>query len=94
MLKVGPHQALIWRRNRTPGASQPASGIVALPPLRCPARPQQTGAPEAVIALEEIDGALDQAAAEARSNTAGRELVCYGSLHVQGAPKDIAAWRG
>lgn len=55
---------------------------------------QQTGAPTAVITLEEIDGALDRAAAEARLNRAGRELVCYGSLHVQGAPKNVAAWRG
>ena len=54
---------------------------------------QQAGAPTKAIMLQVIDGVLDQDAQEAALNTAGSQLVCFGSLHVDGVPQNVAAWR-
>ena len=54
---------------------------------------QQPGAPPLPITLETVDGALSQDAQEAALNKAGRQLVCYGSLHVDAVAQNVAAWR-
>jgi hypothetical protein len=54
---------------------------------------QQPGAPALPITLELVDGSLSQAAQEAALNKAGRQLVCYGSLHVNVGAQNVAAWR-
>src|SRR5262249_10205390 len=53
----------------------------------------QQGALPAPITLEVVDGALAQDAQETALNKAGRQLVCYGSLHVNGLAENVAAWR-
>ena len=53
---------------------------------------QTPGAPT-TITLEVVNGALDQDTQEAALNAAGRQLVCYGSLYVQGTPENVAVWR-
>src|SRR5262245_4343089 len=55
---------------------------------------QEPGAPPAPITLEMVDGVLDQDAQEANLNRPGRRLVCYGSLFVSSAARNVAAWRG
>ena len=54
---------------------------------------QMPGAPTTALTLEVVNDALDQDAQEAALNTAGRQLVCYGSLYVQGTPENVAVWR-
>ena len=54
---------------------------------------QTPGAPATAITLEVVNGTLDQDAQETTLNAAGRQLVCYGSLSVQGTPENVAVWR-
>ncbi len=54
---------------------------------------QQPGAPPTPITLEVVDGALNQGAQEAALNNAGRQLICYGSMRVNGVAQNVAAWR-
>src|SRR5437016_2086123 len=50
---------------------------------------QTPGAPATALSLEVVVGALEQDAQEAVLNTAGRQLVCYGSLYVQETPENV-----
>ena len=54
---------------------------------------QVPSAPATVLALEVVNGTLDQNAQETALNAAGRQLICYGSLYVQGTPENVAVWR-
>lgn len=49
--------------------------------------------PAVPISLNVVDGDLDQAAQEAKLNTEGKEIVCYGSLYVRGLGCNILAYR-
>ena len=49
--------------------------------------------PTTPITLRVVDGNLDQAAQEADLNTGGNEIVCYGSLYVEGQECNILAYR-
>lgn len=51
------------------------------------------GAAPTPLALEVIDENLSQDAQEAQLNTGGRELVAYGSLYVEGQPRNVIAYR-
>ncbi len=50
-------------------------------------------APDKPLVLEVVDGALDQAAQQALLTAPGRECVCYGTLYVGGAQRNVAAYR-
>lgn len=49
--------------------------------------------PTIPISLIMIDGSLDQAAQQAELNSGGRQIVCFGSLYVQGQACNILAYR-
>jgi hypothetical protein len=66
-------------------AGKPAS-LVALLQATAPG----TSAP---ITLDILDGSLSQEAQEAQLNTGGKEIVCYGSLYVEGVARNVAAYR-
>jgi len=54
---------------------------------------QTPDAPATAITLEVVNGGLDQDAQETALNAAGRQLVCYGSLSIQGTPENVVVWR-
>jgi hypothetical protein len=56
--------------------------------LQDPATP-----PTIPISLSMIDGSLDQAAQQAGLNSGGKQIVCFGSLYVQGQACNILAYR-
>jgi len=43
--------------------------------------------------LEIIDGSLSQDDQEARLNASAKEIVCFGSLYVEGQARNVAAYR-
>ena len=49
--------------------------------------------PTTPISLSMIDGHLDQAAQQAELNSGGKQIVCFGSLYVQGQACNILAYR-
>lgn len=49
--------------------------------------------PTVPIKLSVVDGGLDQAAQQAELNSGGKEIVCYGSLYIQGQECNILAYR-
>jgi hypothetical protein len=52
-----------------------------------------TGPPPAEISLQTVAGNLSERQQQDQLNTAGMQVVCYGSLFVNGAQENIAALR-
>ena len=56
-------------------------------------RQGETVPPARPAVLELVDGALNQDQQQAQLNTPGRTCLCYGTLYVEGAPRNVAAYR-
>ena len=47
----------------------------------------------AQVSLQVVDGGLSKDEQEAKLNTSGKVVVCYGSLYVAGQPQNVVALR-
>ncbi len=51
------------------------------------------GPPSAPLSLEIVNGGSNKDQQEAKLNSSGKQVVCYGSLYVEGQPQNVAAYR-
>lgn len=52
-----------------------------------------TAAPPAPLSLLLVDGTSSKDQQQATLNTSGKSVICYGSLFVEGQPRNVAALR-